>query len=370
MSNRLIVKQVIVFMLFALLLNSSVVFAGGISRSGTLAELKNPYMLAVEGDRCYVIEGATVFVYSLKDFRLLRKFGKAGDGKGEIRVPMEGANTIRLASRGVLVESHRKLLLFSREGKLLKENYKSPYRTQYTPVGKNFAAKKYIFDRENNIQYMAVTLFDAQFKEIKELHREKWFQQYTRTGFQIQLFSDYLNFEVYKDRIYIERSPRGFRIDVYDADGNKLYHIKRSHARLIVTDADKEEALKALRKDRKAELMIKMLGSWEKVKEKMAVVFPVYKPPIRNFQLNNGKIYVRTFKEQNNSDQYIIMDLKGKAPRTVFLPIPPRPGVEEKMYDARFHYISDNTYYYLKENKELGVWQLRIVEIPGFNPKR
>jgi hypothetical protein len=230
-------------------------------------------------------------------------------------------------------------------------------------VGKHFVAKKYLHDLKTNTQYMRVVLFNADLEEIKELHREKWFQQYTGKGFRIQLLSDYLNFEVYGDKIFIEKSPQGFLIDVYDGNGTFLYHIKKDVKPLKAGDADKKAAMKMLRRDRKAELMIRNMGSWERVLEVMDVTYPEFKPVIRNFEIDNGKIYVYTFKERDGKDECIIMDLKGNILKTVFLPVFLRPGVEEKMYDVRYRTIAGDTLYSLKPGKDKNHWELHKTAI-------
>jgi hypothetical protein len=56
--------------------------------------------------------------------------------------------------------------------------------------------------------------------------------------------------------------------------------------------------------------------------------------------------------EAGLKDETIIMDLKGNVPKTVYLPVFIRPGVEEKMYDARYTAIADDTWFALKPDRE------------------
>lgn len=365
----MIFKMMVFFILLLFWVLSSPVFACGAGGSGTqgiLQGLKKPDTVAIDGNEFYVMAGASIFVYSLDDLRLLRTFGKEGTGRGELRVPPEGANIIHISPGYLLAESHRKLIFFSKHGQVIKESPKSWKVTQVTPVGKNFVSKKYFHDTENNIQYMKIVLYNSDREEVKELYREKWFQQYlskSKDRFRIELFSDYLNFEVCGDRIFVEKSPKGFLIDVYDSEGNKLYQIKKGYQKIKVTEADKVSAMTALRKDRKVELMIRLLGSWEKVRKSMKVVFPVFKPVIRNINIHDKKLYVWTFRQRGDRDECIVMDLKGSELQTVYLPVFKRPGVEEKMYDARYHAIKSGKLYSLKEGPTKGVWQLHAREI-------
>ena len=51
-------------------------------------ELSRPSMFLVEFERIYILEDATVYIYSLKNKNLIKKFGKAGEGPGEFKYNM------------------------------------------------------------------------------------------------------------------------------------------------------------------------------------------------------------------------------------------------------------------------------------------
>lgn len=357
-------KKWIVFLLMLPWILGGFVLPAGPENSRTLEGLKKPDNIAVDGNELYVIEGATIFVYSIDDLRLLRKFGKEGNGKGELNIPDEGANTIRLFPGYLLAESHGKLIFFARDGRVIKEKRKSWKALQITPVGKHFVSKKYFHDTDANIQYMTIMLYNGDLEEIREIYREKWFQQYTtgdRKNFQIELFSDYLNFEVYDNKIFVEKSPKGFLIDVYDSEGKPLYSMEKEYKKDRVTDADKIAAFDRLKRDNKSALMIEMLGGWEAVTKMMRVVYPEFKPPIWDFEIDNGKLYIQTFRQKDGKDEFIVMDLEGNTPGSVYLPVFMRPGVEENMYGVRYQTFSGDKFYYLKQNKD--TWELHTGEI-------
>ncbi|MDQ1352034.1 MAG: hypothetical protein QG657_2340 [Acidobacteriota bacterium] len=363
-------KKLIVFILmlvWLLWIVASFVFPAGPDNpenSNILKGLKKPDMIAIDGKELYVIEGASIFVYSLNDLRLIRKFGEEGNGKGELPIPFEGANTIRLYPGYLLAESERKLIFFSRDGSVIKEKSKPWEATQFTPVGENFISEKYFHDTDTNIQYTKLMLYNKDLEEIKELYRQKWFQQYRsrdKKNFQIELFSDYLNFEVYDGKIFVEKSSEGFLIDVYNSEGNKLYSIQKEYSKDSVTEADRTAAFTCLRNDNKSKLMIKIMGSWEEVLKRMKVVYPSFKPPIWDIEIADGKLYVQTFKRMENKDEFIIMDLEGNILRSVYLPVFLRPGVEENMYGVRYQVFVGDKFYYLKENN--GAWELNTAQI-------
>jgi hypothetical protein len=351
------IKKMIMFILLVLVI---MVIRALPDEAHVLKDLTRPDSLRVDNDDLYVAQGTTILVYSLKDFSITRKFGKAGFGFGELRRGVEWPNLIRVYNDHILVETENKLVYFNKEGTPLKEIRKPRDTAIFLPVGNHFVGKLYLHHKSSNIQYMRIVTCDTQANEIKEIYRQMWFQQYIPTGFQIQLFSDYLNYEVYDDKIFIEKSLDGLFIEVYDSDGNKLYQIRKPYEKMRVTPAEKEPAIAKLKNDEKGHLMIKLLGSWENVLKQMSITFPEYKPPMRNIGIDNNKIYVQTFKQQENKDEFIIMDLKGNILKTVFLPAGNRPGVEDKIYGVKYYTIVNDKYYYLKKNEEKNAWALHI----------
>ena len=88
---------------------------------GVLSEVLKPVSIEVSGDRLYVVEGATFYVYSLKDLGLITKFGKKGEGPGELKVTPLVSNSISALNDQLFVEGLSKVIYFSKDGRLLKE---------------------------------------------------------------------------------------------------------------------------------------------------------------------------------------------------------------------------------------------------------
>jgi hypothetical protein len=335
---------------------------------GVLPEIMKPGMIDVQGNELFIMEGATINVYSLKDLSFIKKFGKRGEGPGELKVRPGWRNTIIAYPDHILAECNDKIIFFSKQGKLLKEKRKSELAALFIPVGKYFVAKRYYMDAKTRLQYMRIVLFDQELKEIKELYRQKWFQQlrpnkFSRESFEIRLFSDYTNFTVFDDKIFIEESPKGFFIEVFDSEGKKLYQIEKEYEKIKVTDVHKKAAVAELRQDEKTGRMTKMVGSWNELLKYMNVLFPEFKPAIDDFFVRDNKIYVQTFSQKDNKIKYIITDLDGKFLDEVYLPITRKPGSEERLQGARFHVINHNKLYYLVENEDSEEWELHVEEI-------
>jgi hypothetical protein len=61
-----------------------------------------------------------------KDLNLLKKFGKTGEGPGELKVYPDFSNMIKVFPDHIIAVSIDKMLYYSREGRLLKEQKTSP----------------------------------------------------------------------------------------------------------------------------------------------------------------------------------------------------------------------------------------------------
>ena len=84
---------------------------------GELREVLEPDMIDVYGNELYVLEKATVFVYSLKNLKLIRKIGKAGEGPGELKVTQFLPNCITVYSEFIFAECFDKIIFLKKMGR-------------------------------------------------------------------------------------------------------------------------------------------------------------------------------------------------------------------------------------------------------------
>ncbi|MCP5105429.1 MAG: hypothetical protein GY950_18720 [bacterium] len=332
-------------------------------KGGVLTELNRPGMMLVSNDELYVIEDATIFVYSIDDCRLKRKFGKMGEGPGELKVQPNWLNGITVSSDTVYAESVDKIVEFSKDGNVKKERKKPVESAKFTPVGINFVGKKIKRDLINRVVLVTIVLYNPDMEEIKELYRQKFPQQPAQRGFKIELFSDLLGFQVADDKIFIEESPKGFVIEDFSSTGQKLYQIEKKYEKINVTIAKKNAALEEVKQDPTIKRRLKQFGSWENLTKVMQFTFPGYMPPIRQIDISGKKIYVQTYKVVDNKVEYIVMDLKGKILGKLYLPELPNPGLKGQVLGVKLYTIKNNKLYYLKEDPDEEHWALHIKKI-------
>ncbi len=51
-------------------------------------QLKKPSGFYINSDHLYIIEFPLIYVYSLKDYHLIKKFGRQGEGPGARKTPI------------------------------------------------------------------------------------------------------------------------------------------------------------------------------------------------------------------------------------------------------------------------------------------
>jgi hypothetical protein len=117
-----------------------------------LTGVLEPESIRVSGNELYVVEGAAIFVYSLKDLSLIRKFGKKGEGPGELKVFPFWPNSITVWPGYIFAEGLDKFIFFSKEGKLIKEHKKIKRFLKVLGLGLRFYAinnNRFIYLNEN-----------------------------------------------------------------------------------------------------------------------------------------------------------------------------------------------------------------------------
>lgn len=308
----------------------------------SLPDILKPFHLSVDDQRFYVTEDTTIFIFSLKDFTLEKKFGKMGEGPREFKRTPGGSMVMTFPqSDSLVINSMGKVSFFTKEGNFIKE-LKSPAGGQtmnmYQPIGKNFAGFGLKMG-ENQSMDLALNIYDAQLKKIKEIYHRPFFQK-GRMTFPLVPPVFYIS-----DNKIITAGQEGFAINIFDTDGNKITTITREYKRFEVT----EEYEKGVHDSYKTNPDTKQFYEFFKNMIKFSDLFPA----IQFFFVDNQKVYIQTYLKKDETYEFFIYDFKGKFLKRLFLPIAyldvlrPCPT-----------YIKDNKLYQVIENEEEEVWEL------------
>ena len=337
------VKKVIV--VFALL--SSLCWSHGFAKkSAALPELNNPISIEIDENELYVLDEAVVYVYSLKDYRFLGKFGRKGEGQGQLMPNPEVPLAMNIANGNVFLSSQIKMIRFSKKGEIIKEQ-RIPFSFQTIPFGENFVSIK--ISTIHALNSFNAILYDPGFNQLKLLYsRER--TPVSRRG-MFSLPPELIIIRSSKDKLFVFDQQKGSVIDTFDLQGNRLDNIKIDYQRIKITDSFK----------RTAEAWFMAQPSFNMAAEELRkmIYFPDYLPMMRNFIIKNQKLYIQTYKTQGNSSEFIILDFHGKLIKQTFLPVYETSPLQLNSSNI-FTFFNEKYYWLAKTGRG---WEIHVEEI-------
>jgi hypothetical protein len=313
----------------------------------TFRDFKYPYRFYIEGDRIYINEGTTISIYSFKNFQLIKKFGRKGEGPKEFIVDRGNSSVqLHVLNDSLQVNSVGRISFFTKNGEFIRV-MKSTEGDFLRKVGEGYVGWRRIY--ENNIRYDLVNLYDANLKKIKELYKRRNGMQPRIGKFNpLTWFIDVL-FRSCKNNIFVNGGEEN--IDVFNHKGEKLYTIKIEYEKVEITDKEKQAIIKYYKEEDPY-----WKRAWPRIKS--WVQFPDYYPIVRLFDIADHRIYIQTFKEEKNKSEFLILDLKGKLLKKTFVPV-----VKETFFWIYPYCIKNNKFYQMVENEETEEWELHRTEI-------
>jgi len=316
----------------------------------SLSELKNPTSITVDGGQVFITEEKSVSIYALEDFRLIRRFGKLGEGPGEFRLrPCLTAYPDHL-----LIGNFGKLSLFTRNGDFLREA-EIPFRYFYMyypmlPVGKNHVGFNLKKDEQGTFIHVG-TIYDSELQPIKEFYRggppkllppPKPDTAKALEKVDYEVISDCMDVAVWKDKIYVGDTRKGFSIEIFDEDGNLLSTINTDYERIEIPQSLKDSFMKNIRGAENSEDLLRRFN----------FKFRKYFPAFFSFTVRDGKMYFSTYAQKNGKFELVEMDLEGKVLKRSFVfPLHPLRRISQELFSFKNEYdIHDGKLYYLERN--------------------
>lgn len=308
----------------------------------TFPELLKPDGIFVDGNRMIVKEKVTVYVFSLKDFSIIKKFGRKGEGPEEFK---DRINWIGFRKDFFYVASRGKISYFTMDGNFIKEKRAiSTSGWGFDPFGNQFLGSGY--RKEGNTIFRTINIYDSQLKIMKEVFKKEHDYQ---EGKGLRMFTAPQNFGTCDNKIFIAFS-NDFVIDAFDHKGDKIFSINREYEKLRVKDQHKKEVLNFFKTNPET----KERYDWYKQNLK----FPSYFPAIRYLYPKDRLLYIRTYKKIDKKTETFIFDMEGKLVKKVLLPV-----FENNVVEYYSMSISNGKLYQLIENEDTEVWELHITEI-------
>ncbi len=317
------------------------------AKVATLPGIRRPdFLIQVDNDELLLVECASIYIYSLKDYSLKTKFGKRGEGPQEFKVhPAENVH-LSVEPDYLMIGSGGKASFFTRTGTFIKEvplrdrGLILPFSGKYLEIGRTFEDKK---------GYHQINLLDSEFNIIKEVCRSPLHIQRNKITFPNATFFC----RAYGKQIYVNYSTGDFVIDCFDYEGKPKFTIEnKEFQKPPVTPGDEKRIHQSLRKS---------YGEWY-IKNKPRIKIKSHWPAIGMFFIDNNIIYLLTYvkKEVGNQDyaRFMLYDIEGKFLKKIYLPV-----VERHIFAPYPLTIKNSKLYQIVENPDTEEWELFITNI-------
>ena len=322
---------------------------------GSLMEVNRPGMIQVDGTNLYITDGANILIYDLKSLKLQTKFGKIGEGPGELMMNDAFSLQIVRLPEELLAFGINKAILFGLTGDFIRE-FRVPFGIFYIyPLTEGYIGMQ-MKNLEDRQPQLTMNIYDKDLTITKEIYA----QDLSGAQNQINLTFDGINFAIHREKIYIEKSPKGFEIGVYDLSGNSLYEIRKEYPKVKFNRQYENAAIERIKNDPQ----IRAAG-WENIKDAIKMTHSDYIPLIQDMFVSDNRILVRSCRVKPGQEEYIVLDLKGNELKRMFLQttIKARIGDELMGRSAKLYTMHNNIFYYILENDETEDWELHAVSI-------
>ncbi len=309
-----------------------------------LKEVNEPKTLNIAGDNMIISESESILIYSLKEKKLIRKFGKNGEGPGEFKLGHGAGNLkIDVIEGKLIVNSGGKLSWFTLKGDFIKE-MKIPPMAYLIPVKNNFIGNT-LSPSKNNFPSFAISLFDKNLKKTNLL-----FNSNIPVGMGAKVMVPPYNFiyRVFKEHIYLSTGKENIEILILDSSGMKTGKVKLDNSRIKIDEKFKNIVFDFYKNDPVYK------NYWSYMKKHM--FFPEFFPGLKDFKVENKLLYIQTYKLNNENFEWIIADLKGKILKRVYLP----QNIESAVAYSPVT-VSNGKYYYLVEDIDEENWSLHTL---------
>jgi len=315
------------------------------ARRTVLPDLIQPDAILARNDKLYVLERTSIMIYSLNDLRLLKTFGREGEGPQEFMVqPFGPPMTISFYRDRLVVNSNNKMSFFTLDGRFVSEHKAPPNAVFYRVEGGYLGIGSAL--GEDNNQYISYRLFDDDFQNPRLLYQSEIMLGRISS---ILLPMNALNYyPITKDRIFIVRGKLGFVIEAYDHGGRKLFDLRREpEQQLKVPESYRLETLNWFKRHPL------FRDQYEQIKE--VIRFKTHYPAIKTIAIDSDTLYVITNVSRNGSYEYITLSPDGKERGRGWVPL---QEPEPYTYYPLLITVDRGEYHALLEDEEEEVWRL------------
>lgn len=320
--------------------------AFGAGQTVTLAFAENPGRVAVDDRHIYLLDGHAVTILDRKDFSVLKRFGRRGEGPGEFTAHPNDPPGFALGKQGLVISAQNRVLVFSRAGECLNQVNSGVRGIACQPLGKLLVGiERPRMDKRLAVSYQ---LYDNRIEQRARLyHYEDDFQ--SGEGLQIlkNPYEYHYSFAADDEHAYIYRKDNQ-TVGVFDSRGELLRAIALGGDGGEVSRETAERIIKFWKEDSVKKQYFPFL--------KPVTVAPRF-PALRQLRLSNGILYVITYKRRGGLNQCRMFRTSGESLGECMIPLREKDPME--FYPLAIH---DGMLFQLMENDE-DEWVLKVHEI-------
>lgn len=310
------------------------------SQSVLLPELSRPSVIEASQNRLYIVDGASVLIYSLKDLKLEKKFGRRGEGPQEFKY----ITSLSISRDILLVNGRNKVSFYSKDGNFKKE-IKITGGSDFIQLEDQFIGMDMI--RVEKISHITVNLYDGNFKKIKEISRHKGLYLGSKHLDPILIYGPLgPEYQTWNNNILVKSSHGTLKI--MSTDGTLLSILSLENEKVNLTSEHKEKILEFYRTNPRTKKNYPAL--------KQRFKFPDYFPPIRNYHTDGDRLYILTFKSKSGNKEILVYDGSYKRINRIYLPVK-----EAHIMEIYPYVINNSTLYQVVEGHD--DWSLVMTTI-------
>jgi hypothetical protein len=318
-------------------------------RVAELFEVARPQAMEWGNGNIYILDGTTIYIYHDSTYAYQGKFGKEGEGPGEIMAQPFGGPILMLPhQKKVVISSMGKFSTYSPEGDFIKERKINAFDTFY-PFGDQYICMT-THTREDQKMVLAIHLADHDLQKNDEPFIISGVEVGQNASF---LFPFTAFFPIpYGDKLYIAPDPEQFVIDIYDKKGVKINTYRMDYTPIRIGSEYRERTERWFQKD----------ASWKNIYPYIRenIKYRKFYPPVHFIIAESDRLYVTTHRfNEAGERECIILNLKGEEIKRVFLPIPESYGMD---FTAPFNFHNRN-FYRLVDNPDEETWELHQISL-------
>lgn len=335
------IKRIFIFILILAMV--PVIVSG--EKVAVLKELGKPRSMDVDKNQLYIGELASVLIYSLEDYTLIKRFGQKGQGPQEFQVLPHIPVGIDASTDKLVVTSIRKISYFTKQGEFINEVKAVSQALRLRLFNDKFLG--WSQSRHEGVLYNTICMFDNKLNKIKEIYSIK--DPYQGPGKGYRVLPKAFTYQFYDNKIVLPGDDDK-SINVFDKDMKKLFSITVDQEPRKVDAAVKESLTHYFKTSYES----------KNVYERMLkpLIFPDVFPVVDDFFVDGGFIYVMTAKEVKGGDEFFIYDMKGKFVKRLIIPIK-----YEREFSPYPTMVKNGKLYQLVENDEGDAWELHVSPI-------